>query len=131
MAGRNHQISVHQGWRILIAPARAILLTIIFSPVLAASAEEARVFTDNDLPDYSAEKMVDQETLTRLDQDLDLYRKDREKQRARESRQEELQKKREALASSRKPVVRQGGGNRSGIAGISQNNAALLGTRRS
>jgi len=52
-----------------------VLLLLIFFSAASSHAEETMVFTDADLVNYKAEQMVDQESLSRMENDLKSYQK--------------------------------------------------------
>lgn len=110
---------------ILYPAVYALLLLLILFPASPAYAEETKVFTDADLENYNVVPMVDQETLSRLEKDLNLYEKKRaaelllerekmKKQQAEEAKRLVLQK--QNVRVSRMPVSVQSRNNNSGYA---------------
>ncbi len=61
-------------WRLIVCKASAFLLFGLLS-CCPVAAEETRVYTDADLDNYSSEPMVDQETVSRLEDGLKSYKK--------------------------------------------------------
>lgn len=89
-----------------------LLLPILYS-ASSSYAEEPKVFTDADLVNYNAEPMVDQETLSSMEDDMKLYekkkdaeflleREKRKRQQAEEAKKTALQK--QDVTISRTPV---------------------------
>ena len=62
-------------WRVLFSVLHAMFLLLILFPASPADAGEPKVFTDADLVHYKPEPMVDQETLSRMEDDLKLHEK--------------------------------------------------------
>jgi hypothetical protein len=65
----------HSFFPVLSSIGYATLLLLILFYASPAFTEETKVFTDGDLVNYKAEPMVDQETLSRMEDDLKSYEK--------------------------------------------------------
>jgi hypothetical protein len=97
-----------------------LLLLMLFS-ASPAFTEETKVFTDADLVNYKAEPMVDQETQSRMEEDLKSYekkkdaefhleREKRKRKQAEEAKRPALQKKKQDITVSGAPVSNQSRG---------------------
>ena len=111
---------------IFFSPVYAMPLLLILFFTSPAFADEPKVYTDADLVNYKAEPMVDQESLSRMEDDLKSYEKksdaafllDREKgqrQQAVEAKRAALQKQKQDATVSRTSVSSQDSGHKSGV----------------
>jgi hypothetical protein len=108
----------------LYPAAYALLLQLVLFSVSAVYAEETKVFTDADLENYNVAPMVDQGTLSRMEEDLNLYEKKRaaelllgrEKMKRRQAEEaKRLASKKQNVTVSHVPVSVQNSNNNSGI----------------
>ena len=88
-------------WRVLFSVLHAMFLLLILFPASPADAGEPKVFTDADLVHYKSEPMVDQETLSRMEDDVKLY----EKKKAAEFLLEKEKRKRHQAEEAKKAAL--------------------------
>jgi len=97
---------------------------LMFFSASPSYAEEPKVFTDSDLVNYKAEQMVDEETQSRMENDLQSYKKkkdaelirDRErtaKKQAEEAKKAALQKQKDAATAAAAAALKQKNSNNS------------------
>jgi len=80
----------------------AMFLPFILFPGSPAYAEETKVYTDADLVNYKAEPIVDQESLSRMEDDLKSYQKKRASAALLEREKRKRQKVEEVKRQQRK-----------------------------
>jgi hypothetical protein len=104
-----------------------VFLSVVLLMLFSASpgyAEEPKVFTDSDLGSYNTAPMVDEETQSRMENDLQSYKKkkdaelllDRErtkKKQAEEAKRAALQKQKEDAAAAAAAAAKKNSGNNS------------------
>jgi hypothetical protein len=89
---------------VLMSVTYAMLLLLVVFSATPAYAEEPKVFTDSDLVNYNAEPMVDQDTLSRMEDDLQMYKKNKDAELLLEK---EKMKKKQAEEAKRAALEKQ------------------------